>query len=176
MVPRVGFLGAMLCALALLCAGSASAAGGLGAGERPTIDRSPYLWATINVCDTAEHPDTVGVRASMPGSGRRREQMYMRFRVEFQSPIGNLWQDVGPTGDSGFHPVGSGRFRAREAGWNFRFGAAAGGTYTVRGRVTFEWRRGAALVRRLVKRTRSGFPGTLGADPPEHSAAACEIR
>ena len=34
--------------------------------------KSPDLWATINVCDTVLHPDTIGVRGSMPGVGARR--------------------------------------------------------------------------------------------------------
>jgi len=45
---------------------------------------TPPLWATVNICDTATSPDSMGVRAGMPGkaSGQR---MFMRFRAEYWS-------------------------------------------------------------------------------------------
>src|SRR4051812_4344046 len=49
------------------------------------------LWATINVCDTARYPDTVGVRASMPGTGTPGEEMFMRFQVQYHSRVDHLW-------------------------------------------------------------------------------------
>ena len=51
------------------------------AGARTSDERA--LWATVNVCDTIAHPNVIGIRGSMPGADNTREQMYMRFRVQF---------------------------------------------------------------------------------------------
>src|SRR5918997_326203 len=77
------------------------------------------LWATVNVCDTADAPDTIGIRGSMPGSGTRAERMYMRFQVEYLDATDGRWKAIGPSGDSGWISVGSGRYRARQSGRNF---------------------------------------------------------
>jgi hypothetical protein len=156
---------------------AAVAATGAIAATAPTIDKSPLLWATINVCDTAAHPDTVGIRASMPGSGRTQERMFMRFQVQYLDAAKQRWTDLGPTADSGFLPVGSARYRRRESGRNFSISPPPlGQSFQLRGVVTFEWRKGAQVVRRARKRTRSGHKGTIGSDPNGFSAAECVIQ
>ena len=49
------FRAALLFAALLLLPAPASAA--------PPVGRSPDLWATVNVCDSAKQPNTIGVRA-----------------------------------------------------------------------------------------------------------------
>lgn len=154
----------------LLLAASASAA------EGSSIYESKLLWATINYCDTAKHPDTIGIRASMPGSGVKSERMFMRFQVQYYRADENKWHNIGDTGDSGFIEVGSARFKARRTGRDFVIKPPATGSWILRGAVTYEWRRGGEVVRRARKRTRSGHPSTVGADPKGFSAAKCEIR
>ncbi len=67
------------------------------------FQKSPRLWATVNVCDTERHPDTLGVRASMPGSRRKGETMWMRFRVQYFSFDRQQWHNFTVTGtDSGY--------------------------------------------------------------------------
>ncbi len=134
------------------------------------------LWATVNVCDTQDAPDTIGIRGSMPGSGTRSERMYMRFQVLFRDPADRRWKQIGPTGDSGWISVGSGRYRSRQSGRNFVVRPPAEGSFRLRGTVTFEWRRGGRVVRRATRRTTAGHPRTQGADPANHSAATCEVR
>jgi hypothetical protein len=162
----------------LLLAGPALLAPALaGATTKPPgIEKSPRLWATVNVCDTKAHPDTIGIRASMPGSGVRQERMYMRFKLQFVGTDDGKWHDLGADGDSGFVSVGSAKYVRREGGWNFRLDPPAGVSYQLRGVVTFEWRRNAEVVRRAVKRTRSGHAGTTGADPKTFSAAECTVK
>jgi hypothetical protein len=154
----------------------AALAPGAGAADTRTVDKSPLLWSTINICDTAKHPDTIGIRASMPGSGRRAEKMYMRFQVQYFRASTKQWAPTDATVDSGFRSVGSAMFRRRESGWNFSITPPPGGqSYRLRGVVTFEWRKGKTVVRRAQKRTRSGHKGTFGADPKGFSAAECLI-
>jgi hypothetical protein len=141
-----------------------------------TIDRSPHLWATVNICDTTQSPDTVGIRASMPGSGRSGERMYMRFRVQYFSPVDRLWHNFVAAGTtSGYEPVGHARYRARQSGYSFPFKLEPGQTYELRGVVNFQWRRGTRVVRRATKRTTRGHPTAL-AEPRRYSAATCVIK
>lgn len=144
--------------------------------KRVPISRSPLLWATVNVCDTVDHPDTIGIRASMPGSGIRSERMYMRFQVQFYAKADRKWHNVGKAGDSGFRSVGSGKYAQRQSGRNFTIKPPTDGAYRLRGAVTFEWREGDRVVRRARKRTTSGHGRTRGADPKGFSAASCVVR
>jgi hypothetical protein len=164
---------------AILVGATVSAVGLASVGAHaatPPADASPLLWATVNVCDTADHPDTVGVRGSMPGSGHRDEEMFMRFQLQYFRAADNRWHNIGPSGDSGFIDVGSSRFRARQAGRDFTVTPPRNGAFQLRGAVTFEWRRAGEVTRRARKRTRSGHPNTQGADPADFSAAICQVK
>lgn len=157
----------LLAALALPATASAAAP--------RTIDKSRHLWATVNICDTARYPDTMGVRASMPGSGKRSERMYMRFRAQFFSDVDERWHNFTSAGaDSGWVLVGSAHYKARQSGWLFPFKLRPGQRYELRGAVSFQWRRGKRVVRRAAKRTRAGHRSAVG-DPRRYSAATCAI-
>jgi hypothetical protein len=139
-----------------------------------SIDKSRHLWATVNICDTEQSPNTIGLRASMPGSGRKAERMWMRFRVQYKAADGT-WKDFTSEGtNSGFVPVGSARFKARQSGWKFPFEPEAGQRFELRGIVNFQWRRGQKVVRRATKQTTPGHNVAL-AEPEGYSAATCEI-
>ena len=166
-------LRAVACSLTALVALSGSAV----AADAPTVDQSPLLWATVNICDTTKHPDTIGIRASMPGSGKTGEKMYMRFQVQYFRASTQKWAPTDATVDSGFQSVGSAKFRRRESGWNFSITPPPSGqTYRLRGIVSFEWRVAKKVVRKAQKRTHSGHKGTFGADPKGASAAECIIK
>lgn len=131
-------------------------------------------WATVNVCDTAEHPDTIGIRGAMPGGTSAGQALFMRFQVEYFDKGDARWELVGPDADSGFIAVGTGR-RSRGSGQNFTIRPPKRGAYVLRGLVTFEWREDGDVVRRARRRTARGHPGTPGADPAAFSAATCEV-
>jgi hypothetical protein len=159
--------GALLAVAALLL----TAAPGAGAA----VERSRHLWATINVCDTIAHPDAIGIRASMPGSPNPDEQMYMRFRVQYFRAADQRWHNIGRGGDSGFKPAGPAKYKARQAGFVFDFAPPAGGSWQMRGKVSFEWRLGKRVVRRDALVTSAGHRSTAGADPPGYSSDTCVI-
>jgi hypothetical protein len=141
-----------------------------------TVDKSRHLWATVNICDTEQSPDTIGIRGSMPGSGKKRERMYMRFRVQFFSQVDQKWHNFLAKGtDSGYVPVGSARYKARQSGWTFPFRLEPGQEYQLRGAVSFQWRRGDRVVRRAAKRTTKGHK-TAMSEPEGYSAATCVIK
>jgi hypothetical protein len=157
----------------LLAAGPATAA----ARTAESITHNKRLWATVNVCDTVGHPDSIGIRGSMPGSGDKAEVMFMRFQVQYFTPADQLWHNLGPEADSGFVAVGSARYRTRQSGVTFTITPPQAGKapYLLRGAVTFEWREDGEVVRRARKHTTASHPNTAGADPAGFSAATCSI-
>jgi hypothetical protein len=165
-------LRATLGAIALLLAAVPAAAAHSGT----SITHSKRLWATVNVCDTVGHPDSIGIRGSMPGSGDKGEVMVMRFQVQYLTPSDSLWHNLGAAADSGFVEVGSAT-RTRQSGITFTITPprAGAGPYMLRGMVTFEWRENGVVVRHARKRTTAGHPKTAGADPVDYTGATCSI-
>ena len=147
---------ALLIPLLVLAAGAATAD---GAQSR--------LWATVNVCDTARHPDEIGIRAALPA--RRSRSATLRFRVQYRDLSDGRWRYV-QGADSGWRKVG----RAREAGWSFE--VAGSGPRILRGVVSYRWSRHGNVVRRARRVTEGGHRSTAGADPADFSAATCRIQ
>ena len=143
------------------------------------------LWATVNICDTEQSPDAMGIRASMPGNGRP-QLMFMRFSVQWWSGSAQRWLPV-PGGVSPWLRAGSARYVARQRGYTFDFVTpAAGRAYVLRGVVEFHWRglhRGKKggrkaswkLTRHDTQLTRTGVEGVDGGDPPGTSKAMCMV-
>ncbi|HVF79192.1 MAG TPA: hypothetical protein VNA28_12920 [Solirubrobacteraceae bacterium] len=137
-------------------------------------DDSREVWATVNVCDTPNLPDTIGIRASMPGSRSGAEVRWMRFVVEYHSQSDGRWYRLAG-GDSGFKRVGRGR-APRQFGRSLRIERTSSEPVLLRGRVYFEWRTvGGEVLQRESARTRKGRRSNAGADPPGYSAATCTI-
>jgi hypothetical protein len=141
---------------------------------------SKHLWATVNVCDTKAHPGVIGIRASMPGNGRR-ERLYMRFEVQWFSFAKNRWLDT--KSRTGWRHVGSARYRSTQAGFSFKFAdPPPGSEFRLRGEVGFQWRarkrksKRYRVVERATRTTRAGIRGVEGGDPKGRSDAACVIR
>lgn len=141
---------------------------------------SKHLWATVNVCDTQASPGVIGIRASMPGNGRR-ERLYMRFRVQWFSFAKNRWLDT--RSRTGWRRVGSARYRSTQAGYSFTFAdPPKGSEFRLRGDVGFQWRarkkrsKRWKVVERATRTTRGGIRGVEGGDPKGRSDAACVIR
>jgi hypothetical protein len=149
----------------------------LAAAFAPTsmraLEHSRALWATVDVCSPSDQPNFVGVRGSMPGDGHAGDAMYMRFRIQYEEPSSHKWVNVAKGADSGFVKVGSAGV-ARQDGQSFRF-AAGGQTFTLRGYVTFQWRRGHSVLGTASKVTQTGHTSLVGADPKNYSAATCKL-
>ncbi len=144
--------------------------------QRTDLGASEDLWATINVCDTPRHPNTIGIRGSMPGLGHKPSRMQMRFQVQYRSRADNRWRDVDANADSGWQKVGRTVRQVVESGQNFTFMPPAdGGFHELRGSVRFRWMRGGRTVAYQRRFSEAGHKSTAGADPRHYSAAACEI-
>jgi hypothetical protein len=167
--PLRATLGAIALLMAVVPAGAS-------ARQADSILHSKRLWATVNVCDTIGHPDSIGIRGSMPGSGDKAEVMFMRFQVQVFDSDDARWHNLAGA-DAGFVEVGSARYKSRQSGNTFtitppRAGAPA---YLLRGVVSFEWREDSAVVRRARKSTTAAHPNTAGSDPAGFTAATCSI-
>lgn len=122
---------------------------------------TPELWATVNICDTADAADSMGVRASMPGNGSD-QRMYMRVTAEYWSRARQAWTPVGGSGVSPWVYAGSAEYARRQAGWTFAFAAPPQGvTFTMRAQVEFQWRAvGSQVAKRSLKRAKRALKRT----------------
>lgn len=139
----------------------------------PPLEKSTELWATVDLCNTKQHPDTIGVRGSMPTDGHAQDTMYMRFRIEALDASTHEWVEIGKRADSGFVQIGSAA-STRQAGRSFEF-QPGGTTYTLRGLVEFQWRRHGKTVHTATRTTTSGHTSLAGAEPKGFSTATCSL-
>jgi hypothetical protein len=159
---------------------STGATGTRAAGKSTTaaqraLLQSPQLWATLDVCNPSDQPDTVGVRGSMPGDERPKDELYMRFRLQYLDSSTKQWVDLANGADSGYIAVGSAR-SARQTGRSFQLVPVAGKpAVELRGVVSFQWRRGSAVEYTVSRPTTAGHDSLAGADPKGFSAAECSL-
>jgi hypothetical protein len=169
-----------ICVVLLLAAVALPVA---SSGAIVTVDNSRHLWATVNLCDPVElppnvGPNSIGIRASMPGSRDGREIMYMRFRLQYFKDADMKWHNVtDPLSDPGWTRVGFARYKARQGGRTFFDVKPPTGKTSVllRGKVNFEWRLRGEVVRKATKLTTKGHKSSAGSFPPGYSEATCTI-
>jgi hypothetical protein len=169
---------ASVAALALLTSTGASAATSQPAKHpvnTAALLRSRLLWATIDVCNAPDQPDTLGVRGSMPGLHEPHDTMYMRFRLQYLNATTKAWTDLAHGVSPAWANVGNGA-TARQGGRSFQLSPVAGQpAVTLRGVVSFEWRRGSTVLAQASRPTSAGRQSLAGADPAGFSAATCVI-
>lgn len=159
-------------------------------GERP-------FWATVNICDTSNSPNALGIRTSVPGNGSD-ERIWARYTAQWWSAATHEWKTVGGSGITDWNYVGTADMSARQSGWTFRFvQPPAGTTYVMRGVVEVQWRdapatarnarrpgtmrrrhrkaRSSAVVRERTLLTETGMQGVQGGEPAGTSKAMCLI-
>src|SRR5262249_7099557 len=124
------------------------------------------------------HPDGIGVRGSMPGTGDRDDELFMRVQVQYFRRSDGTWRGMGRAADSGFVDLGDGAARVRQYGRTFTIDPPQAGqsAFLLRGYVTFEWRRDGLAIRRARRATVAGHSDAIGADPTGFSAASCSVR
>lgn len=174
-----------LAALALFATGcslsfvTSAAATGSGAVEETKLIsallRSRELWATIDVCNPHDQPDYVGVRGSMPGDKRSHDKMYMSFQLQYLDAMTKQWVNLAKGASPAYTFVGPGS-SVRQGGSSFQLVPRAGQpAYTLRGLVSFQWRRGSKVLQSASRTTTAGHKSVSGADPAGYSTATCVI-
>jgi len=131
---------------------SQGAAGGLAVASarsnRSDADDGRPFWATVNVCDTKNSPNALGIRTSVPGNGTR-QRIFGRYTAQWWSEADQEWLTVEGSGVTPWVLVGGADMASRQAGWTFTFvQPPEGATYVMRGVVELEWRDTAAAAKR----------------------------
>ena len=169
---------AMLAIVGALAAAAPSAVAASSVKPRLTAAQrqllgSGELWATIDVCNPPDQPNTLGVRGSMPGDGHARDRMYMLFRVQYQE--GSRWIDLASDAHAPWVPVGGGG-SSRQDGSSFQITPVTGRpAFALRGVVQFQWRHAGRVLLSVSRATTAGHKSLAGADPATFSAATCSI-
>jgi hypothetical protein len=123
-------------------------------------DDRPF-WATVNICDTQDSPNALGVRTSVPGNGSD-ERIFARYTAQWWSGEAQVWLTVAGSGVTDWVRIGAADMSSRQAGWTFRFvQPAAGTTYVMRGVVELQWRDQVQAGRKTRKGRAARRPGTL---------------
>lgn len=166
---------ASLAALALIAAALSGDVATASHGRTHALLQSRELWATVDVCNPHDQPNTIGVRGSMPGDGQAKDTLYIRFRIQYFEPASKQWAYVKQGADSGWLKLGSADV-ARQAGRSFQFAHVAGRpSFSLRGAVSFQWKRGARVRYETTRVTGAGHRSVAGADPKNYSAAVCVL-
>lgn len=135
-------------------------------------ERSPDLWATINVCTSASTGDTVGIRGQMPSLGLPAT-LTMVMSVSYWNYTDMQFEPANATSTVS---LGVGTHGLHQGGINFPFAPPTSGTtYLVRGTVTFEWLSGSKVLGKVTRNTGHGYAGVSFSNPPGYSSGTCTL-
>lgn len=130
-------------------------------------ERSKHLWTTINICNTARYPLTLGIRGQMPALGFRAS-LYMDVRALYWSdsrfiavPTAATLIDLGPQTTG-----------LRQGGVSFGFAPGAG---KLSAAITFIWKRDGKVLAQTSRPATQGHPDADYGSPAHHSSARCDI-
>jgi hypothetical protein len=161
-------LSALAVASPAFAAGSRPAASTIRAAVR-NAERSRNLWATINICNTKNHPDVIGIRGQMP-SLSFSSSLYMEVQAEYWSPSAHRLMPV-PRAVKVLE-LSSGHARFHQGGVDFRFEQHAG---LLSGEITFEWKLAGRIVGEATRQAARGHASADFGDPAHFSASECVI-
>jgi hypothetical protein len=129
---------------------------------------SRTLWATINVCDTARHPDQIGVRGQMPALGFPA-QLQMTVRLSYWDFTTHRFVRIPHVSKT--LALGTATHGTVQDGVSFRFAPPV----ILSGAITFQWRSGRAVLASVTRQTSGGDRGVDDGDPRGASAATCSM-
>jgi hypothetical protein len=130
--------------------------------------RSKDLWATVNVCNTRRHPNTIGIRADMPALGFF-STLYMDFELQYFNSADKRFEPIPGAGTAISLP--NFKFGLHQSGYSVQFMPHAG---LLRGIVTFRWKLGHIVIAKFTRATTRGHKPD-SADPRGYSHAYCRI-
>jgi hypothetical protein len=170
----------LIAALLALVVAAVVTTGALAGSDTATLYTASAVknqWSTINICDTKNHPDQLGIRARMPAMDRG-VKMKMRFFVQYLRH--GAWvgvpADGGGTTMSEWFVVGYGKYKWEELGDTFHFSQLKpGDNFTMRGLVKFQWRRHGKVLRSAHAYTSAHHPSAKYGDPVGYSKATCNV-
>ncbi len=139
-------------------------------GAVRSAERSKRLWATVNVCDTRRHPNTIGIRGQVPALGFPAS-ISIAITVEYFDQATKRFAPA--PGARRSISIGNVTNGIRQGGVTFQFPLHAG---RLRGSATFSWERGSRVIGRTDRLTTAGHRDADFSDPHGFSAATCTIK
>jgi hypothetical protein len=133
-----------------------------------TAQNSKLLWATVNICDTKQHPNTIGIRAQMP-SLPFAASLSVKVQVDYWSTAADRF--LPDPGVSRSVPLGDQANQITQGGANFRFQPPV----VLSGTVTFAWKLGSKTIGHATRLTGHGYKGVQAGDPVGYSTATCRM-
>jgi hypothetical protein len=167
----------LVAALLAVATATASASGDGGPGPRAIAravaeaERSPQLWATVNICNSRPDPDELGVRGQMPTLGFPAH-LWMEIQVNYWSAAGKRFVPIRSATATRLLSIGQVSSGLQQAGAIFPFHAHAG---RLDATITFTWTRAGKTIARAGQSTTGGHPTADYGSPPHYSAARCTI-
>lgn len=137
-----------------------------------SAERSPDLWATVNVCTSDPSGDSVGIRGQMPSLGYAAS-LSMNISVSYWNATDSMFEPANATATVS---LGKGTHGIHQGGVNFPFSPpTSGSTYVVRGSITFEWTVAGKVVGKITRNTGHGYANVGFSNPPGFSAGTCTL-
>jgi hypothetical protein len=133
------------------------------------VERSRNLWATVNICNTKNHPNIVGIRGQMPALGFD-SVLSMQVELRYWSDSAKRYMTLPSTKQT--IALGTERTGLHQTGISFRFSPHAG---TLAGTIRFEWRLKRRSIGHATRHTSPDHPDADQGDPAHFSAGKCEI-
>jgi hypothetical protein len=129
-------------------------------------ESSKLLWATVNICNTTRHPDTIGIRGETP-SLPFATTMSMRIQVDYWNgskfvPDPHAVKRV-ELGD----PVN----QVLQNGANFTFTPPV----ILSGTIEFQWKLAGKVIGTATRLTGHGYKHVADGDPAGYSTATCRM-
>jgi hypothetical protein len=137
-----------------------------------SIERSPALWATINICNSRTHRYQIGVRGQMPSLGYL-STMSMTITLDAWSSTAHAFQPINSPNAVDTVNLGPHTRGLEQAGTIFPFTKGETGLWNAT--IVFTWKRHGKVVGQTHRRTTAGHPTADFGSPPRYSAAQCRI-
>lgn len=157
-------------------AGGAESAGGVGAGRIAravrSAEQSRSLWATVNICDSRQYHNDLGVRGQMPTLGFSAS-LYMVIQVNYWSKVQHRFLPIQSNLATTRLSLGNSSAGLEQDGAVFPFAAHTG---LLNATFTFIWTRGGEVIGQTVRSTTPGHTDADHGSPPHYSAGQCRIR
>lgn len=166
-------------AIAVAAAGPAAAAAAAKPPTRRQIaravasaEKSPALWATINICNSRTHRNQVGVRGQMPSLGFSTE-MSMTITLNAWSSTQQKFIAIHSPNAVDTIKLGSHINGLEQAGTIYPFQKGETGLWNAT--IVFTWKRHGKVVGTTHRRTTAGHHTADFGSPPRYSAKQCRI-
>jgi hypothetical protein len=135
-------------------------------------EKSPSLWATINICNSRTRRDEIGVRGQMPSLGFS-SAMSMTIALDAWSASEKKFAPINSPNAVDTVQLGSHARGLEQGGTIFPFQKGEKGRWNAT--IVFTWTRQGKVVGTTQRRTTAGHHAADFGSPPRYSAKQCSI-